>query len=542
MKLIVACALVLSLANSLFTAPGQAAIASADRETAVKTEPVRIDGAALFSVRGMSAHPARDRADAIATRITTLADDPAVAIESVVAVESDNSTDLMAGDRFIMSIFDADAGLEGVNRQALAKVYVTKIRMAIETYRQNRSRRSLIQAAGSALVATLLLIVLILLMRKVYPKIVKWAEARFTERLRALQDKSHDIVRIEGIWRVIRGTLRTARALLVLVIVLFYIEVVLSLFPWTRTYAVPLFELFTTPLRDIGRAILEYIPKFIFLVVLVIIARFALKLLRMFFLGVEQGRIKLSGFETAWAIPMYKIARLGVVALTVVVAYPYIPGSESQAFKGVSIFLGIVFSLGSSSSISNIIAGYMVIFRRAFRVGDRVKIGNQLGDVIEMRLQATHLRTIKNEEIIVPNSLILNTEVLNYSSLSRQGGLILHTSVTIGYDAPWRQVHALLLLAAERTTGLLREPHPFVLQTALNDFYVNYELNAYTDQPLNMITIYSDLHQKIQDTFNEFGVQIMSPHYLSDPKEAKIVPKEKWHQPPAKPDEGSGTR
>ncbi len=542
MKLIVACALVLSLANSLFIAPGQAAMTSADKETAVQTEPVKIDGAVLFLVRGISAHPASNRANAIARRITALADDPAVKVDSVVAVESDSSTDLMAGDRFIMAIFDTDAELEGFSRQALAKVYVTKIRMAIDTYRQNRSKRSLLQGAGSALVATMLFIVLILLIRRGYPRIVKLAETRFTARLRALQDKSHDIVRTEGVWRVIRGGLRTGRALLVLVIVLFYIEVVLSLFPWTRTYAVPFFELLTTPLRDIGRAVLGYIPNFIFLVILVFIARFVLKLLRMFFLGIEQGRIKISGFEAAWAIPMYKITRLGVFALVVVVAYPYIPGSESQAFKGVSIFLGIVFSLGSSSSIGNIIAGYMVIFRRAFKVGDRVKIGNQLGDVIEMRLQATHLRTIKNEEIIVPNSLILNTEVLNYSSLSRKGGLILHTSVTIGYDAPWRQVHALLLLAAERTTGLLREPHPFVLQTALNDFYVNYELNAYTDRPLDMITIYSDLHQKIQDTFNEFGVQIMSPHYLGDPKESKIVPKEKWHQPPAKSDEGTGTR
>jgi small-conductance mechanosensitive channel len=218
----------------------------------------------------------------------------------------------------------------------------------------------------------------------------------------------------------------------------------------------------------------------------------------------------------------------------VVVAYPYIPGSESPAFKGVSLFLGVVFSIGSSSSISNIIAGYMVIFRRAFKVGDRVKIGSQTGDVIEIRLQVTHLRTIKNEEIIVPNSLIINSEVVNYSSLARKGGLILHTTVTIGYDTPWRQIHAMLLLAAERTAGLLKEPKPFVLQTALNDFYVSYELNAYTDRPLEMVKIYSDLHRNIQDTFNEYGVQIMSPHYLGDPAQAKVVPKEQWYQPPAK--------
>jgi small-conductance mechanosensitive channel len=274
-----------------------------------------------------------------------------------------------------------------------------------------------------------------------------------------------------------------------------------------------------------------------FLIVLVLVARYGLNLLRAFFLGVQHSRISITGFDPDWALPTYKIARLAVVAFTVVVAYPYIPGSESPAFKGVSLFLGVVFSLGSSSSIANIVAGYMVIFRRAFKVGDRVKIGAHMGDVVEMRLQATHLRTIKNEEIIVPNSLIINTDVVNYSSLVSKGGLILHTSVTIGYDTPWRQVHALLLTAAERTPGLLREPKPFVLQTALNDFYVGYELNVYTDRPLEMIQIYSDLHQHIQDAFNEFGVQIMSPHYLGDPSRPKVVPKEQWYQVPAKPEQ-----
>src|SRR5512139_1349077 len=220
-------------------------------------------------------------------------------------------------------------------------------------------------------------------------------------------------------------------------------------FPLSRpcSEAVPLLVLVLGPLHDMGIAVLDYLPKLIFLIVLFFVVRYALNILRAFFLGIERGRITFHGFEAEWAIPMYKVARLGIIAFAVVVAYPYIPGSESPAFKGVSLFLGVVFSLGSSLSISNIVAGYMVIFRRVYKVGDRVKIGNNMGDVVEMRLQATHLRTIKNEEVIVPNSLIINTEVVNYSSLSRKGGLILHTTVTIGYDTPWRQVHALLLMA-----------------------------------------------------------------------------------------------
>ena len=182
-------------------------------------------------------------------------------------------------------------------------------------------------------------------------------------------------------------------------------------------------------------------------------------------------------FDSEWALPTYKIVRLAVVAFALVVAYPYIPGSGSAAFKGVSLFIGVMFSLGSSAFIANTIAGYSITYRRAFRVGDRIQVGNVFGDVSEIRLQVTHIRTLKNEEVVVPNS-ILRQNVVNYSALARSRGLILHTTVGIGYETPWRQVEGMLLLAAERTPGLLREPPPFVLQTALGDFCVVYEINV----------------------------------------------------------------
>jgi len=175
----------------------------------------------------------------------------------------------------------------------------------------------------------------------------------------------------------------------------------------------------------------------------------------------------------------------------------------------------------------------MMTYRRAFKVGDRVKIDEYTGDVTEIRLQVTHLRTVKNEEVIVPNSNILGGHVVNYSSLAREQGLILHTSLTIGYDVPWRQVDGMLLKAAERTEGILREPKPFVLHTSLDDFFVAYELNVYKDSPQGMAQIYSELHRNILDTFNEYGVQIMSPHYVSDPAQIKVVPRDKWYEPPA---------
>jgi small-conductance mechanosensitive channel len=234
-------------------------------------------------------------------------------------------------------------------------------------------------------------------------------------------------------------------------------------------------------------------------------------------------------------MPTYKIVRVLIIVLCAVVIYPYIPGTGSLAFKGISVFAGLLISLGASSAISNVIAGYMMTYRRAFRVGDRVKIGDYLGDVTAMRLLVTHLKTPKNEEVVVPNSLILNSQVVNYSSIAREKGLILHTDVTIGYDTPWRQVNALLLMAAEKTPGILREPKPFVFQKSLGDFYIDYELNAFTDAPHAMWQTYAELHKNILDAFNEYGVQITSPNYVLDPDNLKVVPKDRWYAAPAKP-------
>ena len=216
-------------------------------------------------------------------------------------------------------------------------------------------------------------------------------------------------------------------------------------------------------------------------------------------------------------------------------AYPYIPGSRSAAFQSISIFLGVMFSIGSSSFIANIIAGYSMTYRRAFRLGDRIQVGDVFGDVSEIRLQVTHVRSVKNEEIVVPNSTLLNSNVVNYSALARTRGLILHTTVGIGYETPWRQVEAMLLLAAERTPGLLREPAPFVLQKSLGDFCVVYEINVYCDAPAEMARLYTRLHQNILDVFNEYGVQIMTPAYEGDPEQPKVVPKDQWWTAPAQP-------
>jgi len=202
----------------------------------------------------------------------------------------------------------------------------------------------------------------------------------------------------------------------------------------------------------------------------------------------------------------------------------------------VSIFIGVLLSLGGTSVISNVIAGYTMTYRRAFKVGDRVQINDVIGEVTEMRLLVTHLRSPKNEEIVIPNSVILGSQVVNFSSLAPSRGLVLHTTVGIGYEVPWRQVEAMLHMAAERTPGVMKEPSPFVLHKALGDFAVTYELNVFCRDAREMIPMYTDLHRNILDVFNEYGVQIMTPAYEQDPDQPKVVPKEQWHAAPAKAD------
>jgi small-conductance mechanosensitive channel len=268
--------------------------------------------------------------------------------------------------------------------------------------------------------------------------------------------------------------------------------------------------------------------------------RWLLRLARLFFDSIERGTIVFENFEPEWSVPTYRIERLVVVAFAVVVAYPFVPGSDTEAFKGVSLFLGLVLSLGSSSTVSNIVAGYMLTYRRAFKIGDRIRIGSTLGDVAATRLQVTHLRTPKNEEVVVPNATILNAEVINYTTLSRTTGLILHTTVDIGYDTPWRQVEAMLLLAARRTEGVRTEPRPFINQLALGVFAITYELNVYVDDSHRMLAYYSALHRNILDVFNEHGVVIMTPAYEGDPEQPKLVPQERWFAAPAAPAGGAG--
>jgi len=513
------------------------AAANPEDEVAPTAAFVTVDGQDLFQIGGTANNPAERRAREIARRIVAVARDRSVAVATVRAEPTEIGMRIVAGAPGVtlLAATETDAAREGITVRELSELYLGRVRTAIASYREVRTPARLVRAGGWALLATALLVGFWHLGRWGFRRLDRAVGRRLERGVEKLRIQSFRLLDTRQTWRLLRTVLNALRIAGALVLLYAYLNTTLGLFPWTRGFARGMLALVVGPLITMGRSALAAVPDLMFLIVLVFVTRIVLRLIRMFFEEIERGAVAFENFDPDWAMPTYRLVRILVVAFAVVVAFPYIPGSDTGAFKGVSLFVGVLFSLGSSSIIGNVIAGYTMTYRRAFRDGDRVRIGDVVGDVTHTRLLVTHVRTPKNEDVVIPNSIILASHVVNYSAFARKGGVVLHTAVGIGYETPWRQVEAMLVLAAGRTEGLLREPAPFVLQTALGDFAVTYELNAYCDAPEAMPRLYSALHANIQDVFNEYAVQIMTPAYEADTPDPKIVPRERWHAAPAKP-------
>jgi small-conductance mechanosensitive channel len=323
------------------------------------------------------------------------------------------------------------------------------------------------------------------------------------------------------------AAIRVARTVLVALLVLAYLLILFAIFPTTRGFVAAILSYLFKILEDVWLAIVGYIPSLLSLAVIIVITRLIIRVTDYLFQRLKDGNIKLKGFDPEWADTTFHLVRVLLIVMALVVAFPYLPGSDSPAFQGLSIFFGALLSLGSTSVVGNIMAGIVLTYTSAFNIGDRVKISETFGDVIEKTLLVTRIRTIKHVEITIPNSMVLASHIINYTEEASEKGLILNTTVTLGYSIPWRKVHEVLIAAALATEGVDPEPKPFVYQTALDDFYVHYEINAYTSQPEKMDDTYSFLHENIQDYCNEAGIEITSPHYaaLRDGN-AKAVPPE----------------
>jgi small-conductance mechanosensitive channel len=520
-----------ALAALTFASP--ASLAEREGE-AFEQASVVIDGREIVRVRGIAGLLAAARAEAIEERILAAAADPAFEPAQPRVVEAGEASQILAGDRFLMSVYDVDAALEQMNRRALAEVQARVIGQAVSQYREARQPGRVMQGVKVAAAAVVGLVIGIALVAWLSRRIAARATARWMPRVLAIRLPGLHVLSGPQLWSSLVAAARGLRFLLVALLVFICVDVILRQFAATRPFGEQLAGHLLEPLRKMGRAFVDELPSLLFLLVLYFVVRFVLRVLRLYFATIETGTVRVRGFESQWSIPTYRLVRIGVIAFSLVVAYPYIPGSDSDAFKGLSIFAGVLLSIGSSSFIANYVAGYSLIYRKLFAVGDRVRIGDVIGEVMETRVQVTRIRTPKNEEVILPNSTILQSVVTNYSTYARERGLILHTTVGIGYEVPWRQVEGMLLTAAERTGGVLEDPPPFVRQRALADFAVNYELNVHVASAEDMIGRYDELHAHIQDVFNEYGVQIMTPAYEGDPAEPKIVPRERWHDKPSR--------
>lgn len=476
--------------------------------------PVVLDEDTLFVIYDqLGPFTPQERAQAIADRLARLAKDPFTRIYPVSAADRETTSELIYGEMVVMTVTDRDALPTGKKRFEVAKDYADKIQAALAKSRKQFTARTLLIDAGLALLDTLILVVLLVLFHKVFPKLYRKLDTWRGTVIRPIRIQRVELLSTDQIAAGLTAFAKAIRVAAVLVLLYVYLTTVLGIFPWTRGISTALFGAVLSTLSSIGQAFATYIPNVISIIVIVFVTRYIIKLIRLLFTGIERGAITFAEFQRDWAQPTYKIVRFLVIVFAAIAIFPYIPGSQSEGFRGISVFLGLLLSLGSAVSISNIIAGVVLTYMHPFRLGDRVKVADTIGDVIEKGLLVTRIRTIKNVDVTIPNSLVLSNHLINFSSSAKNLGLILHTRVTIGYDAPWKTVHELLIHAARATTHILQKPEPFVLQTSLDDFYVTYELNAYTDQANLMATIYAELHQHIQDTFNEAGVEIMSPHY-----------------------------
>ena len=491
--------------------------------------PVILDGRTVLTVlapyRGNSP---QQRAAGIAERLERVAKDHSINLDAIHSLRIEHAGGaaylIEARQLVLMGITEEDARAAGRPIDQMAEENLRSIREAVKRYRELRAWQLYVLRGFYTAGATIMFILLFLA--------VRWAHRRSRVRLlqasrtglTATRLRSVEVVSGIAVGSVLITAISLARWVLLLIILDIYVTLVLSFFPETAGISSRITAWVLAPLKQMGSGFVDYLDELFFLIVLCLVAYYAVRISNLFFKAIEDKRIVYEGFYSDWAQPTSTLIRMLIIVLFVVAAYPYLPGSKSPAFQGISIFLGVLFSIGGSSAVANMIAGVILTYMRPFVIGDRVRIGEHLGDVVQKNFLVTRIRTIRNVVITLANVSVMNSEIVNYSQSIGERPVALNTSVTIGYGAPWRTVHQLLIDAALSTKHILREPAPFVLQNALNDFYVTYEINAYTDQPNLMEYIYAELHQNIQDKFNEGGVEIMSPHYtqLRDGNETTI--------------------
>jgi len=415
----------------------------------------------------------------------------------------------------ILAVTPADVAAQGVAADSAVALYARVVREALALPIFRDTPREVAYGIALMLLATMLVFWVWRWMAKAQPRAVTFITLRVRRHISAIRFQRFEIASGDDIGRWIRGLVWLLRIALSLALVAIYFPLVFSVFPSTRPIGARLFDLVLDPIQAAALSFLAYIPNLFYIGLIVVVTWRGLIVLKGFFHALERGRITLAGFYPDWARPTFQLVRVLIVAFAVVLVWGYLPASDSVAFQGVAAFLGLLLTFGSASAVSNAVGGVVMVYMRAFQPGDRVQIADTLGDIEERGILVTRIRTPKKVVVTIPNSQVLGSHIINYSRVARDHGIVLHTTVTIGYDVPWPQVHETLLAAARKVDGIMEEPGPFVLQTALGDFTVSYELNAHTTEPERMGMLYSELHREIQTEFAKAGIEITSPSFHS---------------------------
>lgn len=484
------------------------------RKTAIGYPVIGVLGDTLFTVNTkIGASTPKERASNITRKIAILYNDEFLKTDSILTVKSENSYDIVYGEMIIMSVSENDALWYDKSMPELAVELKNTIINSIILAKKENSFSKLILRIGLVVLVILIARLFIWLIGKGFTRLLKIFEINKDRWLKSLSYKDYTFLTEEQELQIILFMLKIFRWFIYAVLLYISLPILFSIFPFSRDWADTLFHLVWSPLKGVFVAVWNYLPNLFSIAVIYFVMKYFIRFVRYIFSEIEAGKLQISGFHADWAMPTFSIIKFLLYAFMFVLIFPLLPGSDSDIFKGVSVFIGILFSLGSSSAIANMVAGLVITYMRPFKTGDRIKIADVTGDVVEKTLLVTRIKTIKNEIITIPNASVLSGNTTNFSIEANEVGLIIHTTVTIGYDVPWKKMHETLITAALRTDMILKEPKPFVLQTSLEDFYVAYQINAYTREASRQAIIYSNLHQNIQDCCNEAGIEILSPHY-----------------------------
>ena len=475
--------------------------------------PLVVEGDTLFTLYAAKGGMQPDmRVKEMLQKIEALGRRITIKKDSVVVFNGEYFSDVMAGDIVILSVTDVDALWQDTEREALATKYAEVIQKKISDMQDKYGLR---QKLIGLLLAVFIIVLQVFLIKFTLKLFRKW---KFRLTRWAVSRNKNAAIRDYGLLNSHRQGLmflfiyRIARILLIALQLLISIPVLFSIFPETKTLTITILSYIWVPVKQIAASCISFLPSLFQIAIIYLCFRYLVRATKYLADEIEHERLKINGFYPDWAQPTFFILRVLLYSLMLIMIWPLLPNSDSEIFQGVSVFIGIIVSLGSTSIIGNTVAGMVMTYMRPFHIGDYIKVGDTVGEVIEKTVLVTRIRTRKNEVVTIQNSNLMGSQTSNFTVAAKNYGLIVHTKVTIGYDVPWQKIKDIMETAALETKGIKRQPKPFMMITSLDDFYVEYEINAYTQNATELPKIYSELHQNLLRRFFEEGVEIMSPH------------------------------